>query len=415
MLSDYIIIMIRRWTYRCYPTPEQEEILASTFGCCRYVYNWGLQLRSDATKNGLCIGFAETSRRLTELKKETDKAWLKEVSSVCLQQSLKCLQNAFVNFYEKKSKYPKFKRRAGRNSATYTLSAFRLTEGRKRLHLAKMKDSLKIMWDRELPSDPTSCTLIRRPSGRYYITFVVNVPVVIAPKTGQMVGIDFGISNFAALSNGEKITNPKYGAKSQKRLAIEQRRLAKKIQIVDPVSGKKCDSRRRARQRRKVARIHEHIADTRKDYLNKFTTNIVREFDVICVEDLNLRDMVKNHNLARSIQDTGIGSAIRMLQEKAEAAGKTIIKIDRWFPSSKTCSVCGHVLAKLPLAIRNWTCPACQEFHDRDVNAAKNILAVGQTVSAHGDGVRTSRITAGSQLSMKCESLEYPKQVFENS
>jgi putative transposase len=380
--------MIRRQTYRCYPTPEQENILNRTFGCCRFVYNWALDLRVKAFKAGEKRTYLQTSAALTLLKKEADKAWLLAVSSVPLQQELQHLETAFKNFFEKRAGHPQFKKKGQKDTAHFTRAGFSFDAENQRLILAKMGGiPLKMVWSRPLPAAPSSLTVIRKPSGKYFVSFVVEAPVPVVPQTGESVGIDFGLSKLATLSTGEQIANPKHGEKLAKRLKREHRRLAKKTRVVDAQTGKKRDSKRRQKQKRKVARVHERIADARKDTLHKLTTELVRRFDTIYVEDLNLQGMVKNHNLARSLQDAGMGTAIRMLENKAQAVGKRVVKIDRWFPSSKTCSACGYVRPVLNLGVRTWTCPSCGATHDRDVNAAKNILAVGKTVLAHGEGV----------------------------
>src|SRR5919199_4593284 len=370
--------MQQRWTYRCYPTPEQEAVLARTFGCARYVYNWALTARTKAFKAGERMSYADTDRALTVMKRQPETVWLNEVSSVPLQQALRDLQSAFAAFFDKRAGYQAFKKKAARSTARYTRSAFRFSDGR-RLSVAKL-GVLRIRWDRNLPSEPTSVTIIREATGRYFISFVVEVGTKNMPMTGLQVGIDFGVSRLATLSTGERIANSKHLSKRTKRLAFLQRRLAKKRQ----------GSKRRMLAKRAVARCHTRIADARKDALNKLTTRLVREFDVIHIEDLNLRGMVKNHALARSLSDAGIGMAVRMLEEKAERYGKTVIRVDRFFPSSKMCSECGHIVSALPLQVREWACPACGTRHDRDLNAALNILAVGQTVAAHGDGVRAA-------------------------
>lgn len=370
--------MEQRWTYRYYPTPEQEQILARTFGCVRYVYNWGLAARSKAFKDGQRMTYAQSDAALTVLKRQPDTVWLNEVHSVPLQQALRDLQTAYSNFFAKRASYPSFKRRDGRQSARYTKSGFKLTDGR-RLQVGKL-GVLRIRWDRNLPSAPSTVSIIREATGRYYVSFVVRVEVERLPMTGQSVGVDFGVSRLATLSTGETIANPKHSYKRGKRLAFLQRNIARKQK----------GSKRRLLAKRAVARCHEKISNSRKDALNKLTTRLVTEFDVIYIEDLNLRGMVKNHNLARSLSDAGIGMAVRMLEDKAERYGKTVQRVDRWFPSSKMCSGCGHVISALPLSVREWTCPSCGCAHDRDENAAKNILAVGQTVAAHGDGVRAA-------------------------
>lgn len=382
--------MKSRWTFRCYPTSEQEQHLARTFGCVRFVWNWALRARTDAFRAGKRMSYPETDKALTTLKATPEHVWLNEVSSVCLQQSLRDLQTAFSNFFAKRAAYPAFKRKAGRQSANYTERGFSFDPKRRVLKLAKI-GAIKVKWSRKHIPHPSSVRLIRTASGKYFVSLVVETQPAPLPKTGEAVGIDFGVARLATLSNGERISYPKYGAKWQRRLAFYQKRLARA----------KKGSKRREKVKRHVARIHEKIANSRLDTLHKLSTDLVTRFDVICVEDLNLRGMAKNHSLARSLRDASIGAAIRMIEEKAERYGKTVVKIDRWFPSSKTCSGCGHIVEKLPLSVREWTCPECGATHDRDANAAVNILAVGQTVSAHGGTVRRSRATAGERKSLR--------------
>lgn len=370
--------MNQRWTYRCYPTLEQEKILSRTFGCVRYVYNWALGARSKAFKGGQRMTYAQSDAALTVLKRQQETVWLNDAHSVPLQQALRDLQTAYSNFFAKRASYPSFKKKGGRASARYTKSGFKLTDGR-RLQVGKL-GVLRLRWDRNLPSDPSSVTIIREATGRFYVSFVVDVSVSAMPLTGQEVGIDFGISRLATLSTGEHIANPRHTFRRAKRLAFLQRNIARKQK----------GSKRRLMAKQAAARCYDKISSARKDALNKLTTRLVTEFDVIHIEDLNLRGMVKNHSLARSLSDAGIGMAVRMLEDKAERYGKQVIRVDRWFPSSKMCSCCGHVVSVLPLSVREWKCPQCAAYHDRDLNAALNILAVGQTVAAHGDGVRAA-------------------------
>lgn len=380
--------MKARWTFRCYPTPEQEQHLARTFGCVRFVWNWALRARTDAFRAGERMGYPATDKALTALKATPEHAWLNEVSSVCLQQSLRDLQVAFSNFFAKRAAYPAFKRKEARQSANYTERGFSFDAERRILKLAKI-GAIKVKWSRKAIPHPSSIRLIRTASGKYFVSLVVETQPAPLPETGESIGIDFGVARLATLSSGERVSNPKHGAKWQRRLAFYQKRLARATK----------GSKRRMKVKRHVARIHEKIANSRSDTLHKLSTDLVTRFDVICVEDLNLRGMVKNHNLARSLHDASIGTAIRMIEEKAERYGKTVVKIDRWFPSSKTCSACGYIVEKLPLSVREWTCPECGTIHDRDANAAANILAVGQTVSAHGGTLRRSRATASERKS----------------
>jgi len=347
------------------------------------VYNHFLAARSAAFKDGERMTYAATDRALTALKRQPETVWLNEVSSVPLQQSLRDLQAAYAAFFDKRAAYPSFKKKGARDSARYTRSAFRYEPHNRRVVVAKI-GVLRIKWDRPLPSDPTTATIIREPSGRYFVSFVVEVEVAKLPQTGQSIGIDFGVARLATLSNSERVSNPKHLHRRQSRLALLQRRVARK----------KKGSKRRALAKRAVARCHEKISNTRKDALNKLTTRLVCDFDVICIEDLNLRGMVKNHSLARSLSDASIGTAIRMLEEKADRYGKRTIRVDRFFPSSKLCSCCGHLLPALLLSVREWTCPQCGTVHDRDRNAAVNILAAGQAVAAHGATVNPVRASA---------------------
>lgn len=382
--------MKTRWTFRCYPTPEQESHLNRTFGCVRFVWNQALRARTDAFRAGERMGYPATDKALTLLKQQPETVWLNEVSSVCLQQALRDLQVAFSNFFDKRAAYPNFKRKETRQSANYTANGFSFNAQTRTLKLAKI-GAIKVKWSRKAIPCPSSIRLIRSASGKFFVSLVVESPPVALSKTGEAVGIDFGVSRLATLSNGERISNPKHGVKWQRRLAFYQKRMAR------------CQkgSRRRAHIKQHVAKIHEKIGNSRSDTLHKLSTDLVTRFDVICVEDLNLRGMVKNHSLARSLHDASIGAAIRMIEEKAERYGKTMVKIDRWFPSSKTCSGCGHIVEKLPLSVRQWRCPECGVSHDRDANAAVNILAAGQAVSAHGGTVRRKSVKAGERKSQR--------------
>jgi len=368
--------MKQRWTFCCYPTPEQEIILAQTFGCTRFIYNRFLHERTAAFASGNSMNYPQSSEALTQLKKNPEYSWLNDVSCVPLQQALRNLQTAFKNFFDKRSGYPSFKKKGGKQSAEYTRSAFKFEIGNQRLLLAKM-GRIKVKWSKHVPVDPSTVTVIRKPSGRYFVSLVVDVIPVPLPETGISIGIDFGISRLATLSNGERVANPKYINKYQQRMKRQQQSLSRKTK----------GSNRYKKQRQRVARIHEKITNSRQDVAKKLAWNLVTRFDTICVEDLNLRGMLKNHKLARSLSDANIGNCIRAIRAKADMHGKTVVKIDRWFPSSKMCSACGTVQDKMPLSIREWTC-SCGVVHDRDENAAINILAVGHPVTGRGANIR---------------------------
>lgn len=355
--------------------------MAQTFGCCRLVYNGFLAARKLAFERGEKLGFAGTSARLTVLRKDPELSFLNDICRVPLVQSLRNLELAYKNFFRKQSSYPTFKKKGkSRDAATYVGDSFRFDLQTQRLKVAKI-GYLELKISRRVPCHPSSITVSRHSSGRFYVSMLVDVPIPSRTKTGQSIGIDFGLSRLATLSNGETISNSRHLERRRILLARAQKRLARKQK----------GSNRRYRQVRRVARLHEKIADARRDSLHKLTTSLVRRFDFIYVEDLCIQGMVKNHNLARSLSDAAIGTAIRMLESKAVAVDVSVIKIDRWFPSSKQCSSCGHLLESLSLNVRQWACPICGEQHDRDVNAAKNILAVGQTVTARGAEVSTVR------------------------
>ena len=302
-------------------------------------------------------------------------------TSVPLQQAIRHQQVAFSNFFAKRARYPRFKSRNGRQSAEYTRSGFRYRDGR--LFLAKMDAPLAFAWswpDVDAASiDPTTVTVSKDPCERWYVSFVVDVadPVQL-PATGAVVGVDLGINDFAVTSDEEKIPNPRGLARRERNLARYQRRLAR------------CQrgSANRAEARAKVARAHRKVHAARADFLHRASARLVRDHDVIVIEDLAVKNMVRNRSLAKAISDCGWGAFRRMVEYKEARAGRRLVVIDRWYPSSKTCSVCGHLLAELSISTRTWQCPSCGTRHDRDINAAKNILAAGLAVSACGADVR---------------------------
>lgn len=386
----------RAFKYRFYPTDEQAAELARTFGCLRKVYNLALAVRTEAWyTRGERVNYNATSAMLTAWKKEEELGYLSEVSSVPLQQTLRHLQTAFTNFFAKRAKYPRFKsRKKSRKSAEYTTSGFRYRDGQ--LTLAKMAQPLAIVWSRPLPEGalPSTVTVSQDAAGRWFVSLLCEDPGVKAlPETPSVVGIDAGLDHLVTLSTGEKVTNPRHERADRARLARAQRELSRKDK----------GSNNRAKARIKVARVHARIADRRRDLLHKLSTRLVRENQTIVIEDLTVRNMVKNHTLARAISDASWSELRNMLEYKADWYGRTVIAVDRWFPSSKICSDCGVLQDKMPLNIREWTC-LCGSVHDRDVNAARNILAAGLAVTACGAGVRPQRSTPGGQSAMKQET-----------
>jgi putative transposase len=385
----------RAFKYRFYPTDEQAAELSRTFGCVRLVYNRALEERTRAwCGERRRVSYVQSSARLTEWKKTEELAFLSEVSSVPLQQALRHLETAFGNFFAKRAKYPRFKsRKKSRASAEYTRSAFKWREGK--LTLAKMEQPLDIRWSRPLPdgAKPSTLTVSRDSAGRWFVSMLCEDTITSAPATTAAIGIDAGITSLVTLSTGEKIANPKYERRDRARLARAQRKLSRKAN----------GSSNREKARRKVARVYAKIADRRRDFLHKLSTRLVRENQTVVIEDLIVRNLLKNGRLARAISDAAWTDLRMMLEYKSAWYERELIVIDRWFPSSKLCGDCGTVRGKLPLNVREWTCE-CGAVHDRDVNAARNILAAGLAVSACGDGVRPQRESSRTgQSSVKQE------------
>jgi putative transposase len=372
---------------------------ARTFGCVRVVWNRTLAARHERyAAEGKGTSYAETDRALTAMKQDPDLAFLREVSAVPLQQSLRHQHAAFTAFFEGRARYPRYKSRNGRQSAHYSRAAFRIRDGE--LWLAKSTAPLKVAWswpDVDLTAlDPSMVIVARESDGRWYVTFTVETEVPEPqPATGRSVGVDLGVKDLAVLSTGEKIANPRHLERKARNLARYQRRLAR------------CQkgSANRAKAKAKVARAHRKVRNARQDLLHKTSTRLARENDLIAVEDLNVAGMIRRPKprpdgkgghgrngaaakagLNRSVLDVSPGEFRRQLEYKCERYGRTLAVADRWYPSSKTCSSCGHLLRKLSLSTRHWQCPSCGTRHDRDINAAKNILAAGQAVARNHPG-----------------------------
>ena len=386
-----------RSAYKCrtYPTPEQAAQLGRTFGCVRLVWNKTLDARHRAYHDdGRTISYKETDANLAVWKKTEDLRFLSEVSSVSLQQTLRHQHTAFSNFFAGRAKYPRFKNRDGKQSAHYTRSAFTLRGGR--LTLAKQTAALEFVWswpDVDIAElSPTMVVISREPDGRWYVTFAVDTtePEPSAP-TGEAIGVDLGVTDFATLSTGETIANPQHLDRKARNLKRYQRQVARKQR----------GSNNRRKAKRKVARAHRKVRHARADFLHRTSSNLVRRADTIAIEDLNVAGMTRSAKrttekpgrnvkqkagLNRRVLDAAMGEFRRQLEYKTTRAGTTLIVIDRWYPSSKTCSACGYLLSKLSLSTRAWTCPDCRTRHDRDINAAKNIRAAGQAAAGQGPG-----------------------------
>ena len=395
----------RAYRFRFYPTPQQEELLRRTLGCARLVYNKALALRSESwTRDRRNVTFKDTSRMLTEWKRDENLGFLNDVSCVPLQQALRHLQQAYANFFNHKGDYPTFKRKSRGGSASFTRYAFTWNESKRELKLAKMREPLPIRWSRTLPKGcvPSSATISLDAAQRWHISILVEDAVRELPASNRSVGVDLGLESFAITSDGEKIGNPRFRAKEAKHLRKAQKSLSRK--------RKGSNNQRKARL--KIARIHARIADWRRDFLHKLSTRLIRENQTVVVEDLNVQGMSRrckpvpdpNHpgrylkngqsrkkGMNRSITDTGWRELRTMLEYKADWYGRQLVVIDRWYPSSQTCSTCGKRTGRKALNIREWTCPYCGTHHDRDVNAAKNIQAAGLAVIACGDGRTAER------------------------
>jgi putative transposase len=371
-----------RTAYRCraYPDPAQQAVLNRTFGCVRVVWNTTPAARRQryATERK-ATSYGQTSRALTAMKNDPGLAFLAEVSCVPLQQTLRHQHQAFCAFFARHAHYPRFKSRHARQSAHYTRSAFTMRGGV--LRLAKTDEPLPFVWswpEVDMTAlNPSMVIVSRERDGRWYVTFATDTELPEPlPAAGRAVGVDLGISDFAATSDGEKVANPRHLERKARNLARYQRRLAR------------CEkgSANRAKARAKVARAHRKVRNARSDFLHRASTRLVRSNDAIMIEDLNVSGMVRNRHLARSISDCGWGEFRRQLEYKCQRYGRRLVVIDRWYPSSRTCSACGYLLATLSLGTRHWTCPSCGTRHDRNINAAKNILAAGLAVAGGNPG-----------------------------
>ncbi|WP_434782764.1 MAG: RNA-guided endonuclease TnpB family protein [Ferrovum myxofaciens] len=408
------MLIQRAYRYRFYPTPDQADQLARSFGCARWIYNWGLKERSTAFyNNGQRVYYKDLAARLKGLKQDPETSWLSEVSSVVLQQSLRHLDTAFTKFFKKESDYPTFKSRRDNQSCSYMPNAFAFREGK--LTLAKHETPLDICWSRPFPkgATPSSVTVTRTTGGKFYISLLTEEEVSPLPKVKGEVGVDLNTSEIVC-SNGKRYATPLKLQVLEQRKRRYQRACRRKVAAAKVSMGlsrnaklskgvKLPVSNNLRKAYWKVGRVTEHAANVRKDWQHKLTTSIVRENQTIAMESLYVRGMTASakgsadkpgsnvkakSGLNRSVLNAGFGEIARQLEYKTVWAGRTVVKIDRWYPSSKRCSSCGYVLKSLSLSTRQWVCPDCGQSHDRDLNASINILMAGKAILAGADGLR---------------------------
>lgn len=390
--------MIKRYNFLIEPLEEQKISLAKLFGCTRVVFNDSLAYAREQFSNGNKYPGANNFQKLfiTQAKRTKERYWLGEVSAAALQYSIRHLDVAYKNFFNscknkhkgKKINLPKFKSRKSKQSASFGKNGFVL-RGTK-LYLAKIGE-IKVIWSRDLPNYPTTVTIEKTKSGKYSASFVCETEPKVYPESNSAIGVDLGIKDFAVLSNGERISAPRPLRENIKKLKKLQREF----------SRTEKGSNRREKKRISLAKLYQHISNIRLDFLHKLTSRLIKENQFIALEDLNVAGMLKNRKLSRAISDLGLGRFREMLISKAEEANREVVKISRWFPSSKQCNTCGNINSELTLGDREWTCEHCETIHDRDLNAARNILDEGlrilgkavagghsETLNEHGENVR---------------------------
>lgn len=361
--------MLKSYKYKIKPTEEQKILLNKHFGSIRFAYNYFLNQRKfEYDTNKQSLNYNDNSASLTLLKKQEEFKWLKEINSQSLQHSLKSLDDAYKSFFKKKTRFPKFKSKHHKNSFKVP-QYVKVIDGK--LIIPKFKDPIKMIQDRKFKGEIRQCTLSKTPTNKYFVSILVETDHKKLKKTGKKVGTDLGIKDFVITSDGHKYKNNRYTKTYARKLKEHQQHLSRKTK----------GSNRYNKQKLKVAKLYEKIANSRLDNLHKVSTELVNKYDVIYLEDLNIKGMIKNHKLSKHIADVSWGKFITLLEYKANWNDKEVIKVDRFFPSSKQCNNCGYINQDLRLDVREWQCPSCKSKLDRDLNASKNILKEGIKIS----------------------------------
>ncbi|QBQ56557.1 RNA-guided endonuclease InsQ/TnpB family protein [Nitrosococcus wardiae] len=375
--------MVAQWAYkfRFYPTPTQKRQLAIEFGHARFVWNWALETRTKAyQEHSKSLNYSGLSRKLTALK-QTECPWLGEATASCPTQKLRDQDTAFKHFFAGRAKYPRFKKRHQTQSVRYQLDQRHVEKNfnaeSQRLKLPKL-GALKLKWSRRMTGIPKMVTVSKDPAGRYFVSLVCEIEILPLPTRKNVIGVDVGVKDVVITSEGYKSGAPKYTYQYARQLKQAQRRLSKK----------RKGSYRRRRQQQRVARIHARIADSRRDFLHQQSSKLINENPVICLEDLNIKGMLRNRHLSKAVADCGLFELRRQMEYKAAWYGREVLIVDRWAPTSKACSECGTIHESMPLKVREWVCPDCTTRHDRDINAAINVLRLGTVGSAGTDKAR---------------------------
>jgi len=365
LFNNRMKLIHKSYKFRISPDKEQKILLSKHFGATRFVFNRYLNIRKETyLEEKKSLNYYDNAKDLTKLKKEEEFVWLKEINSQSLQSSLRNLDTAYNNFFRRQTQFPRFKSKYDRQSFTVPQSVT-IEEGK--LSIPKFKKGIDINIHREIEGKLLFATISKSTTGNYYVSITCEVEYTPFEKTNSKIGIDTGIKDLAILSDGKVYENIKTLKTNLKKLKYEQRQLSKKTK----------GSNSRLKQKSKLARVHEKVTNIRKDYLHKVSTEIIKNHDVICIEDLAVKNMMKNHKLAQAFSDVSLGAFYTMLEYKANWNDKVVVKIDRFFPSSKTCSNCNYINQDLTLKDRKWTCPSCNTIHDRDFNASINIKKQG--------------------------------------